>query len=325
MKKIYLAVFICLMLTAASKANTITLIVNNGDWTASSSWNLARVPQANDTIIIPTAMTVKIYSNVSISGYVYVHVYGVISFNHSSKLDLDAPSKIFVHSGGKITSLSSSASDQVRINGTSVYKGNSGDLSGPVLLTSGGSAPVSEIALPVTFISFTLSRESSNVSIKWSTAQEMNSNRFVIERSDNGTNWTGIAIVLAAGESSSTINYNYIDKNVSAAILYYRVKEVDNDGKYIYTEVRTIKSQNSGADLTVVTASNKTVSLNFSKPIKSNVLISVLTASGQLVKQQIVSNPSGQIVLSVPGAGNGIYVVSVVDGKDLKIAKQILL
>jgi len=232
MKKLYTTLVICFaLLSINSEATTITLVTNNGDWTSNSSWDLNRAPQAGDTIIVPTAMTVNIYTNVTISGYVYVHVYGTLAFNHSSKLDLGSTSKIFVHAGGKITSSDGSASDQVRIGGTTVYKGNSGTLNGPVLLTSGGQSPISEIPLPVKFVSFTVARKQDKVLVEWSTAQESNSSNFIVERSENGTSWTAIASVKAAGESSTLVNYSYTDKSINAPVVYYRVKQVDIDGR----------------------------------------------------------------------------------------------
>src|SRR5260221_3076537 len=173
MKAIYLTVLLSSLFTcSALHATIITATVNNGDWTSNSTWDLNRTPQTGDTVVVPIGYTVDVYTNVAISGYVYVNVYGTLKFNQSSKLDLGATSKILVNAGGKITSLNTSASDQIRIGGTIVYKGSSGDLNGPVLLSSGGSQPVSAIPLPVRFVSFTLARKQADVQVQWSTAQE---------------------------------------------------------------------------------------------------------------------------------------------------------
>ncbi|MBS1577129.1 MAG: T9SS type A sorting domain-containing protein [Bacteroidetes bacterium] len=325
MKKLYSFLILSVAFSATVSANTITLSVNNGDWQTNSSWNPARAPQANDTIVIPVGMAVNIYNNVSVSGYIYTKVYGTLQFNHSSKLDLSSTSKIMIYAGGKVRSNGSSASDQVRIGSNTVYKGNSGDLSGPVLLDINGQNPVAASTLPVRFVSFTLARKQSDVIVQWSTAQESNSSHFVIERSENGTNWTTIASVKAAGESSTLINYNYTDKNAIAAILYYRIKQVDLDAAFIYTTVAAIRSENSKTDVNIATASKNTVLVNFSQQVKSTVVIRLLSVSGQLMAQQNVSNPSGQVAFNVANAGTGIYIVSITDNKDIKIAKQILL
>lgn len=326
MKKFYTTLLIFFaLLSARSEATTITLAVNGGDWTSNATWDLNRTPQAGDTIIIPTAMTVNIYTNVSVSGYVYVQVFGTLAFNHSSKLDLGSTSKIFVHAGGKITSTDSSASDQVRIGGTTVYKGSSGDLNGPVILDNTGQKPVSEIPLPVRFVSFTVSHKQDNVLIEWSTAQEFNSSHFIVERSENGTNWSSIASIKAAGESSALINYSYTDKSVNAPVVYYRIKQVDNDGAATYTTVRTIKAVDTNTEVSIATASANTVLVNFSREVKSTVIIRLVSMSGQVISQKSISNPAGQVVFSMANTTTGVYVVNVTDGKDIKTAKQVLL
>ena len=326
MKKLYSILVICFaLLSLKSQATPITLVTNNGDWTSNSSWDLNRTPQTGDTIVIPVSMTVNIYNNVAISGYVYVHVYGTLAFNHSSKLDLGSTSKIFVHAGGKITSSDGSASDQVRIGGNTVYKGNSGTLNGPVLLTSGGQSPTTEIPLPVKFVSFTVARKQDNVLVEWSTAQESNSSHFVVERSENGSAWTSVATVKAAGQSSSLINYSYADKGINASIVYYRIRQVDVDGAYIYTAVRSIKTNSANTEISIAPATTNTVLINFSKEVKSTVTIRIVTMAGQVIAQKNVTNPVGQVVFSTANLNTGIYVVNVTDGKEIKTAKQVLL
>jgi len=327
MKTIYLTVLLASLFTcSALHATTITASVNNGDWTSNSTWNPnTRTPQAGDTVVVPTGFTVNVYTNVSVSGYVYVQVYGTLKFNHSSKLDLGSTSKILINAGGKISSLNSSASDQVRIGGTTVYKGNSGDLSGPVLLSSAGSQTVAAIPLPVRFVSFTLARKQADIQVQWSTAQESNSSYFIIERSENGSNWISIGTVKAAGESSALINYTFSDKNANASILYYRIRQVDLDGAYIYTSVAIIKSGSNDNDIKVMTASKNTLLINFSQQVKSNVVMRLLSASGQLIAQQNISNPSGQVVFSTTNNSTGIYIVNITDGRSLSITKQVLL
>ncbi|MCW3119790.1 MAG: hypothetical protein JWM28_3872 [Chitinophagaceae bacterium] len=326
MKSIYsLFIVFSLFTFSTLNATTITATVNHGDWTSNGTWTPNRTPQTGDTIIIPTGITVNVFTNVAISGYVYVQLYGTLLFNQSAKLDLVSSSKIYIYAGGKVSSLNSSSSDQVRIGSSSVYKGNIGDLNGPVLLDNGGSHPVAAIPLPVKFVKFVLVRQQANVLVQWSTAQESNSSYFTIERSENGVSWTSIGTVKAAGESSSLINYTFTDKNANGSILYYRIKQVDLDGAYIYTQVATIKSTDSNAAIKVTSTSKNTLLINFSQQVKSKVMMRLISASGQVVSQQDVSNPSGQIVFATTNHASGIYIVNITDANGLSIAKQILL
>lgn len=327
MKTIYTILFLTsfLALKSSVQATTITAKTNNGDWTSNSTWNLNRTPQAADTVVIPASFTVNVYTNATVSGDVVIQLGGMLKFNHSSKLNLGSASKINLSVGSMISSINSSASDQLRIGGNTVYKGNSGNLQGPGMLDSSGFHAIAAISLPVKFVSFTLARLQSNILVQWSTAMETNSSLFIIEKSENGTNWTSIGTVKAAGESNSLINYSYTDKNAASAVLYYRIKQVDLDGTFVYTPVKAIKSENGNAAISISAASPNTVLVNFSQQVKSTVMMRLVSASGQVIAQQNIANPSGQVVFSTANTSNGIYIINITDGKDLKMSKQILL
>jgi len=179
--------------------------------------------------------------------------------------------------------------------------------------------------LPVKFVSFTVARKQDKVLVEWSTSQESNSSNFIVERSENGTSWTAIASVKAAGESSTLVNYSYTDKSINAPVVYYRVKQVDIDGSSTYTTVRTIKADSTTTEVTIATASSKAVLVSFSQEVKSNVTIRLVSMSGQVIAQKNVSNPAGQVLFSVANMNTGVYVVNVTDGKELKTSKQVLL
>jgi hypothetical protein len=68
--------------------------------------------------------------------------------------------------------------------------------------------------------------------LKWSTASENNSDYFKIERSINGENWKTVGVKLAAGNSNTLIHYSYLDSFNDHLIHYYRLVQVDYDGKY---------------------------------------------------------------------------------------------
>jgi hypothetical protein len=89
--------------------------------------------------------------------------------------------------------------------------------------------------VPVLFTKFDAKCTNTGTLISWATAQEGNSKNFEVERSTNGTVWTTVATVPAAGTSVSERNYSQIDLNSGVAM--YRIKQVDRDGQVIYTGV----------------------------------------------------------------------------------------
>jgi hypothetical protein len=89
--------------------------------------------------------------------------------------------------------------------------------------------------LPVEMTSFTAVMQGTSVLLKWTTATETNNAGFQIERSVEGSNvWAEVAFVAGAGTVSSPKAYSYKDKNLAPGAYVYRIKQIDNDGKFKY-------------------------------------------------------------------------------------------
>ena len=85
-------------------------------------------------------------------------------------------------------------------------------------------------ALPVELISFEGKKQTNSNMLYWSTASEYNTNYFIIEKSVNGVEWSGIGQVQSAGNSTQKLDYSLEDKDVSQVINYYRLHQYDIDG-----------------------------------------------------------------------------------------------
>lgn len=96
--------------------------------------------------------------------------------------------------------------------------------------------------LPVELLSFEPSLTSNQeVTITWQTATETNNDFFTVERSQNGATFNAFATVQGAGNSSSTLSYNAVDKDPLNGISYYRLKQTDYDGKYEYFDIVSVE------------------------------------------------------------------------------------
>jgi len=92
--------------------------------------------------------------------------------------------------------------------------------------------------LPVELISFdAVVNDGSQVDLKWVTATEINNDYFVVEKSKDGKNWEEVVWVDGAGNSNYTLEYYETDENPYEGISYYRLKQVDFDGKTSYSEI----------------------------------------------------------------------------------------
>lgn len=101
----------------------------------------------------------------------------------------------------------------------------------------------SSVSLPIRLVSFTGKRLTDNqVELKWTTALEENNLGFEVERSKDGISFDKIGFVDGAGNSVQIKNYNYLDNNQIAA--YYRLRQVDLDGKFSLSNIVFVSGSN---------------------------------------------------------------------------------
>lgn len=95
-------------------------------------------------------------------------------------------------------------------------------------------------ALPITFLSFNGSLNNGKAILSWSTASEFNNKGFEVEKSTDGHTYSSIGFVNGAGNSTGIKNYNFTDTKVVSGKNYYRLKQVDNDGRITYSQIALI-------------------------------------------------------------------------------------
>jgi hypothetical protein len=100
--------------------------------------------------------------------------------------------------------------------------------------------------------------------------------------------------------------------------------EVDKDGKTTRTAIRSVKTDVASASTAVAIAStNSKVLLQFPGQVNGTIVVRFVATSGQVVDQQTISNPVGQVLLN--SKVKGIYIISIMDGNHINTAKQVLL
>ena len=322
MKSIYTLILALVAAATAIAAPPIRMVVNNGNWNIASSWDLNRTPQNGDTIVIPANLTV-IIQNISLNlNSVLVRIYGTLNLNTNGKLDLDIVSRINVYVGGSIVGVGNN--EQIRIGSNHVFKAGEPPVVGPMYAnstTGNGFMPMS--TLPVTFANFYVSKLNGDIRIVWATATESNNNHFEIERSFDGREWSVIATVVGAGNTSSLTNYSYTDKNNKAAVSYYRIKQLDNDGRETYTAIRSIKNDDAASTTEIFAGSNKNITIKFDL-VKTNVSVKIWNLNGQALMQQSYQH-SAYISFKANNILPGVYVVQVTDENNRSESKKIVL
>lgn len=326
MKKITL-LYICLLsFTIAFGGRKYTLQNSTSDLFASNIWLPLGNPGSGDTLLIPVGKIITLAANGTLPiNNMVIHVYGEIAFTAGNATMALNNSSIYVHTGGKITG--SKNNQIVSMNGQQIYAGKVNSVSvtinGPMMAnaSSNGFGAFNDV-LPVKFIGFSVAKQTTGILIQWATSEEVNADRYEVERSVDGSNWNTIAHVMAAGNSIAVSNYSYTDKNNTAKTAYYRIKQVDADQRFVYTSVKQIKTEVKGAEVKVAAINNKVV-LQFTEQVKNAVEVRLISLNGQVVSKQTFNQPVGQVVFNTNFKGN--YIVSVSNAQDIQFAKQVIL
>jgi uncharacterized repeat protein (TIGR01451 family) len=114
-----------------------------------------------------------------------------------------------------------------------------------ITATNGGcSTPLSvfkDCSLPVTLLDFAGSKEENGILLQWRTSEETNSEKFDIERRDNGSSWQTVGSQPSRGKSFGIVAYSFTDTNPASGENLYRLKMMDLDQTYAYSSVVSVK------------------------------------------------------------------------------------
>ena len=319
MKPIYTTLFTLLMATTLM-AGSIKA-TKDANWKTSSTWNLSRVPQNGDSIIIVDTATVTLDENLDLDNVVLV-IYGVLDLENG-KLRLNSSSRIIMHYGGKITGLNNN--DQIKIGNDIKFKGTQLVQAGYSFAdNSTGSGFVAAATLPVNFQSFYVTRQGSNIQLSC-TSEEVNNNYYAIEKSTDARMWKQVAVVIGAGNSALVNKYAYTDKNIFEAVVFYRIHQVDRNGSAFYSAIRSLRNNETSQVTNIFASSYKTITIDFNSDVKDNVYIQLINMSGQVIVRKDFNQASYRLIVNAMSAGSGVYAVRVSDSKGWSEVKKITL
>jgi hypothetical protein len=174
--------------------------------------------------------------------------------------------------------------------------------------------------LPVTWLSFDGVHDGEVVLLEWKTASEINNDYFSVERSSNGFDFEEIGTVFGAGNSNVINRYNFTDFEPLAAYSYYRLKQVDFDSQFEYSEIIAVKGSE------VNTLSMKVFPNPFSDIIvvdngdKEIGYIRVYDSSGKILFHELFKQTNTTINLNHLDAGT--YYLSNEFGVITKLVKR---
>jgi hypothetical protein len=181
------------------------------------------------------------------------------------------------------------------------------------------------IVAPVELLSYSGRVKSANTaSLMWVTASEKNSSYFSIEKSDDATNFSEIGTVRAQGNSTNIVNYTFDDNHFNGSA-YYRLKIVDLDGTYEYSDIQFLQSRHDYARIVKTESGELQVRATVKEDTQWN--ISVYTLLGQEYLSETLSVKKGENTLmkEFNAEDNSAKIIRIVNQEGAVILSQVFV
>lgn len=171
--------------------------------------------------------------------------------------------------------------------------------------------------LPIELLSFDASLNDDNtVRLSWSTASEINNEMFVVERSQDGQNFEAILWQDGAGNSSQTLYYSDVDNSPITGANYYRLKQIDFDGAYSYSDVRIVEVI-GGADITIY-PNPSTGPINITLNEADDAKVDLYDLNGKLLSNHRIVKGANELDFNLP---SGVYLVHITINGNRQVQK----
>ena len=175
--------------------------------------------------------------------------------------------------------------------------------------------------LPVRLLDFKVVSGLDFVTLQWKTDNEINNRGFEIQRSQDGTNWQKNDFI-AAGTSTAIQNYQWKDNAPLTGKSFYRLKQIDNDGRFEYSKVLSV-TRNAKTTVSVYpNPAREIIQVNFGRVISDGKL-QLYNGFGQLVLTEVVTQQS-TIRIKINSLPAGIYTLNITAGEDRTTTKIII-
>ena len=185
--------------------------------------------------------------------------------------------------------------------------------------------------VPVELISFTASSSKNSVKLNWQTATETNNSGFKIQKRRINEDWEDIGFTKGHGSTTEEHNYSFSDKNVLTGDYQYRLKQIDYDGSFEYSDIVDVHISaptEFSLQQNYPNPFNPLTTIEYSIPETGNVKLMVYNSLGEevaLLKNDFEVAGSYKINFNVGGLSSGIYFYKLTINNYTSVKKMILL
>ncbi len=184
--------------------------------------------------------------------------------------------------------------------------------------------------VPVELVSFSASAAANVVTLSWITATELNNKGFEIERSSDKLNWRTIGFKEGNGTIAEPQNYSYVDEYLVEGLYHYRLKQIDFDGSFKYSEIIEVEIAPSEFSLSqnYPNPFNPGTVISYQLPVNSFVTLIVYDVLGNEVAVPVNEQKSAgtfKVEFNASDLGSGVYFYQLKAGGFVETKKMILI
>ena len=182
----------------------------------------------------------------------------------------------------------------------------------------------------MTLVNLTASAHNNKVTLRWATLTEMDNRGFEVYRSTDGTNWQYAGFVAGAGNSNIRVDYSFEDNNLSPKKYYYRLKQVDHNGQYKFSNIAAVTLYDRDQytlGQNFPNPFNKHTLIEFSVPSRQQVRIILMDMKGRTIRTLLDETRSAgahTISFSNEGLSSGMYLYKMEAGGFSAVRKMIV-
>lgn len=348
-------IFISMRLWLLILLNLYTLIcigktttsVTSGSWTVNTNWSNTRPSSSNDAIIIDIDDSINYESGswtVGGIGSLIIKSGGILVINN---ITFNNGSSIRIESGGKLIVLgdltNKNNSQDISIDGNlsvtgQLSNGNGGNIYGNGSIESGsytgsccimshnpsdltgGSVINDSVVLPIELVYFHGELIDKTIVLNWETLSETNNDYFVIFKSYNANSFIEMTRINGAGNSNSILNYKYIDETPNIGENYYKLRQVDYDGKFKDFKIINVSFDNHG--FKIYQGDNSIIIENIEDCFCC--YLAIYDMSGRVLYTVKLNIKKGYNVFYINKLSPGTYIVKIYEPTTIKTEKIIV-
>ena len=168
------------------------------------------------------------------------------------------------------------------------------------------------IVLPIKLLNFDGKINNNNAVLNWETSNEINSSHFIIERSSDGINFQNAGTVAASGNSSQNVAYNFTDKNIPAGRLYYRLKKLDREGSFEYSNTISFRNNQNVFEFNVLpNPATDLIAVQYKGLLTEDTDVKLYNMNGKLMQQTKINKGQTIAYFNIESLYAGSYVLKI--------------